>query len=61
MNISHSELLHAGECLGVGHTLDDLVPILDVFVKVLHPRVEDITETVLPQVLHRDNPQCSRK
>ena len=45
----------------MGHAFDDFVAVLDVLVEVLHPRVEDVTETVLPQVLHRYYSQCLRE
>jgi hypothetical protein len=47
-----SKLFHVREVRRVTHSLDHLVSVLNVLVKVLHPRVEDVRQAVLAQILH---------
>lgn len=37
------------------HALHDLVTVFDVSAVVVHPRVENIPQTVLPEVFHRQD------
>ena len=53
LRITYSELLHACKGIWLGHALNDLVAVLDVFVEVFYPRVENVAKTVLSQVFHR--------
>lgn len=54
---NHSELLHVREVPRVRDALHHLVAVLDVLVEVLDARVEDVGEGVLPEVLHREDPE----
>lgn len=54
--ITSSKILHVREVARVLHRLDHLESVLDVFVEVFDPRVEDVGKTMFSQVLDREDP-----
>ena len=46
-----SEFLHKSKIFGIFDALNDSIPIFDVFFIILYPGIEDVTQTMLSEIL----------